>query len=64
MSKVFVPTLVLPLLLGASALGEEKERPLKVFVLAGTSNMLGAPAKVENLPEDLRQPIKDVLVYQ
>jgi hypothetical protein len=64
MSKVFVPTLLLALLLGASGLGEEKERPLKVFVLAGTSNMLGAPAKVENLPEDLRQPIKDVLVYQ
>jgi hypothetical protein len=39
-------------------------RPLKVFVLAGTSNMLGAPAKVENLPEDLRQPLAEVLTHR
>ena len=26
--------------------------------------MLGAPAKIDKLPEDLRQPLKDVLVYQ
>jgi hypothetical protein len=37
---------------------------LKVFVLAGTSNMLGAPAKIDKLPEELRQPLKDVLVSQ
>ncbi len=39
-------------------------RPLKVFVLAGTSNMLGAPAKVENLPADLREPLAEVLTYR
>ena len=44
--------------------GETKERPLKVFVLAGTSNMLGAPAKLDKVPEDLRQRMKEVLVYQ
>src|SRR5687768_303307 len=38
--------------------------PLKVFVLAGTSNMLGAPAKVENLPDDLREPLAEVLTYR
>lgn len=64
MKKVIALELVLLLLVGTSASGEEKERPLKVFVLAGTSNMLGASAKIENLPEDLRQPLKDVLVYQ
>jgi Carbohydrate esterase, sialic acid-specific acetylesterase len=64
MSKFFTPTSLLILLVGLPASGEEKERPLKVFVLAGTSNMLGAPAKVDNLPNELRQPLKDVLVFQ
>jgi carbohydrate esterase-like sialic acid-specific acetylesterase len=40
------------------------ERPLKVFVLAGTSNMLGGPAKIENLPDDLREPLAEVLTYR
>src|SRR5690606_12706820 len=40
------------------------QRPLKVFVLAGTSNMHGAAARVEALPEDLRGPIKEALVNQ
>src|SRR5687767_8199503 len=39
-------------------------RPLKVFVLAGTSNMLGGPAKIEVLPDDLREPLAEVLTYQ
>lgn len=64
MRRVLAITLVLPLLLGASAAGADKERPLKVFVLAGTSNMLGRNAMIEKLPEDLRQPLKDVLVYK
>lgn len=38
--------------------------PLTVFVLAGTSNMLGGPAKVENLPDDLRGPLAEVLTYR
>lgn len=64
MSKVLSPAILLLLLVGAAASGEEKERPLKVFVLAGTSNMLGAPAKIEDVPESLRQPLKDVLIKQ
>lgn len=57
---------LLPILLASITAfgGDSKERPLKVFVLAGTSNMLGAPAKLDKLPEDLREPMKDVLVYQ
>jgi hypothetical protein len=42
----------------------EAARPLKVFVLAGTSNMLGGPAKVESLPDDLRELSADVLTYR
>jgi hypothetical protein len=64
MCKVLCPTLLLPLLVGAPAPGQEKERPLRVFVLAGTSNMLGTPARIENVPADLRQPLKDVLIKQ
>jgi|GEM_PF-2834987 len=40
------------------------ERPLKVFVLAGTSNMLGRSAKPEDLPDDLRGSLADVLDYR
>lgn len=64
MSKVFAPTVLLILVVATSASGGDNERPLKVFVLAGTSNMLGAPAKIDNLPDDLRQPLKDVLVIR
>jgi hypothetical protein len=64
MTKFFAPTVLSILLAGMSAAGGEKERPLKVFVLAGTSNMLGAAAKVDKLSDDLRKPLKDVLVYQ
>lgn len=38
--------------------------PLKVFVLIGTSNMMGFGANVGQLPQELRQPQKDVFVYQ
>jgi len=38
------------------------QQPLKIFVLAGTSNMLGANAKPEDLPEELRGPLANVLV--
>jgi hypothetical protein len=64
MSKFLAPILFLILLVTLPATAGERERPLKVFVLAGTSNMLGAPAKIDKLPDDLRQPLKDVLVYQ
>jgi hypothetical protein len=58
---VFVSCLLL--FVGTSA-ADDAKRPLKVFVLAGTSNMLGAAAKIDKVPDDLRQPLKDVLVYQ
>src|ERR1043166_7177240 len=64
MSTLSAPALLIILLAGMTASGDDKERPLKVYVLAGTSNMLGAPAKIDKLPDDLRQPLKDVLVYQ
>ena len=64
MSKVAISSLLVALLVGMPASAGAEERPLKVFVLAGTSNMLGAPAKVDNLPDELRRPLKDVLVYQ
>lgn len=64
MRKVIAPTLSLFLLAGLAAGGAAQDRPLKVFVLAGTSNMLGAPAKIDKLPEELRQPVKEVLVQQ
>lgn len=51
-------------IVGRAAADDAEPKPLKVFVLVGTSNMLGANAKPENLPEDLRGPIKDVLVAQ
>ncbi len=41
-----------------------KQPPLKVFVLAGTSNMSGINAKIDKLPDDLRKPLKDVLVWK
>jgi len=39
------------------------ETPLKVFVLAGQSNMEGMAASAD-LPADMAQPQKDVLLYQ
>jgi hypothetical protein len=58
--------LALPLLVVAAtySAGRAEERPLKVFVLAGTSNMHGSPARISDLPENIRQPLKEVLVYQ
>src|ERR1051325_3814926 len=63
MSRV-IASIFLIMLTSVSASGGAKERPLRVFVLAGTSNMLGAAAKIEKLPDDLRQPLKEVLVYK
>ena len=64
MRKALALTWLLMLLVGMSASSRAQERPLKVFVLAGTSNMLGAAAKIDKLPDDLRRPLNDVLVYQ
>ena len=52
------------LLSGPPVAGAADERPLKVFVLAGTSNMLGRSAKLEDLPDDLQKPLTDVLDYR
>ncbi len=40
-----------------------KEKPLKGFVLAGQSNMVGAAAKVSELPEDLKGEQKMALFF-
>lgn len=53
---------VLVALASLQALAEDS--PLKVFVLAGTSNMTGGGARTAELSEELRQPQKDVLVFQ
>lgn len=52
------------LLLAAPGWCGAAEGPLKVFVLGGTSNMRGRPAKVENLPDDLKDTLTEVLVFQ
>jgi hypothetical protein len=62
MRNVLICTLLLVWLSSTAAWAEE--RPLKVFVLAGTSNMIGGNAPVDKLPEDLREPLKDVLVFR
>src|SRR5687767_15068223 len=57
--------LIASLLLAAIASSARAEDPpLKVFVLAGTSNMLGANAKIDDLPEELREPQKNILIYR
>jgi len=63
MKQLLAPVLLLLLVAGISLTAASQE-PLKVFVLAGTSNMLGATAKIGDLPEELREPQKDILVYQ
>lgn len=40
------------------------EPPLKVFVVAGQSNVGAAGAHPSELPEEMRKPMNDVLVYQ
>lgn len=64
--KMILSLLTTTILLAASSASSSRadERPLAVFVLAGTSNMLGASAKVENLPQELQEPTKDVLSWQ
>ena len=40
-----------------------KEKPLKVFVLAGQSNMVGIRAKVSELPDDLKGEQKTAFFF-
>lgn len=42
---------------------QAEEKPLKVFVLAGQSNMVGMRALVEELPEDLKGDNPNVLFF-
>lgn len=43
---------------------QAEEQPLQVFVSAGTSNMLGSNAKLENLPKELHEPQKNVSAFR
>jgi len=53
-----------PSVVGPSVAAGADERPLRVFILAGTSNMLGSNAKPEDLPDDLKQPLAEVLIFR
>jgi hypothetical protein len=59
--KFFVSLFVVGVLL--SGTGMAKERPLKVFIFAGQSNMVGAGADVSDLPEDLKGEQKMALFF-
>ena len=59
-----IVTFVLFLALAITAPATDTQKPLKVFILIGTSNMMGFGANIGQLPADLKQPQKDVLVYQ
>ncbi|MFA4943782.1 MAG: sialate O-acetylesterase [Lentisphaeria bacterium] len=58
-STCIVITLALAMFPSAA---QAEEHPLKVFVFAGTSNL--GSGTVSELPNDLKQPQKDVLVWQ
>ena len=64
MKRNLTLTLLLSSIVGLLASATAEDRPWKVFVLAGTSNMHGRNARIDDLPEDLHQPHQDVLVYQ
>lgn len=51
-------------LLTTSTAVADDQRPLQVFVLAGTSNMHGRNANPQDLPEGLRQPQPNILVHE
>ena len=59
--KILVSLFVVGVMLSGTALA--KERPLKVFILAGQSNMVGAAANVSDLPEDLKGDQKMALFF-
>lgn len=64
MKSTLTGLLLWSVLAGMSASVVAEERPLKVFVLAGTSNMHGRNARIDDLPEDLRRPRQDILVHE
>jgi hypothetical protein len=59
--KLLMSLFVVGVLLSGTAMA--KERPLKVFILAGQSNMVGAGANVSDLPEDLKGEQKMALFF-
>jgi hypothetical protein len=59
--KFFVSLFVVGVLLSGTIMA--KERPLKVFIFAGQSNMVGAGAAVSDLPEDLKGEQKMALFF-
>lgn len=62
MKRVTATILSWILFAGLSAHAAAEGPPLKVFLFAGTSNL--ASGKVAELPDDLKQPQDDVLVWQ
>lgn len=64
MNNSFTQIFALFLVVGLSVSAVAEDRPLQVFVLAGTSNMHSRNARGDDLPADLRPVRKDVLVYQ
>jgi hypothetical protein len=59
--KILVSLFVVGVMISGVALA--KERPLKVFILAGQSNMVGAAANISELPEDLKGDQKIALFF-
>ena len=49
---------------GTVAPAADTEKPLKVFILIGTSNMMGFGANIGQLPPELKHQEKDVMVCQ
>ena len=47
----------------AAGTGDAAERPLKVFICAGQSNMVGTRAKTAGLPAELRAPQPNALFF-
>ena len=64
MKSHFTQTLLLILVFSLSVSAVAEDRPLKAFVLAGTSNMHGGNARMNDLSDDLRPPQKEVLIYE
>ncbi len=64
--KTTLSFFILILSIAFCAVSEEPAptEPLDVFVMVGTSNMAGVAAKVRKLPEELRQPHPNILVFQ
>lgn len=57
-------TVVLSVLMfSISILAYAEEKPLKVFILAGQSNMAGSGSDISALPEEFRKPQRNILFF-